>query len=86
MWNNKIKTTITFFLVGIFLLSGVNSGFSQEPFLEISDEDLDLLEELLEEADDLFYEENYTVTKLLYVMMVLLMILLMWHVPKVQLS
>jgi len=66
MWNDKIKITITFFLVGIFLLSGIHSGFSQEVFQEISDEDLDLLEEFLDQADDLFNEENYEEAILFY--------------------
>jgi len=68
MWYYSKEIRITFFslVASLFLLSGVNSGFSQEPFPEISDEDLDLLEELLEEADDLFDEENYEEAILLY--------------------
>ncbi len=46
----------------LFLLSFAHSGFSQvaiEPFPEISDEDLELLEEFLEQAQDLFEVESY---------------------------
>jgi len=68
MWCYTKETRIAFFslVASLFLLSGIHSGFSQEPFLEISDEDLDLLEEYLEQADDLFYEENYEEAILLY--------------------
>jgi len=48
--------------VCLFLLSFAHSGFSQvdiKPLPEISDEDLDLLEEFFEQAQDLFDEENY---------------------------
>jgi len=41
------------------LLSGMHSSFSQEQFPEISDEDLELLEEFFEQAEDLLEEENY---------------------------
>ena len=61
MWHHSKKTRIIFFslVASLFLLSGIHSGFSQEELQEISDEDLDLLEEFLEQADDLFDEENY---------------------------
>jgi len=38
----------------------------EESFLEISDEDFDLLEEFLEQADELFKEENYEEAILFY--------------------
>jgi len=63
---NGIRISFFSLVASLFLLSGINSGFSQESFQEISDEDLDLLEEYLEQADDLFYEENYEEAILLY--------------------
>jgi len=68
MWCYTKEIRIAFFslVASLFLLSGINSGFSQEPFQEISDEDLELLEEYLEQADDLFEEENYEEAILLY--------------------
>jgi len=61
MWYDKIKTRIVFLLIVVclFLSSGTHSSFSQEQFPEISDEDLELLEEFFEQAEDLFEEENY---------------------------
>jgi len=55
MWYDKIKTRIVFFsiVVCLFLSSGTHSSFSQEPLPEISDEDLELLEEFFEQAQDL---------------------------------
>ena len=61
MWFYPKEIRIAFFslVASLFLLSGMHSSFSQEPLPEISDEDLDLLEEFFELADDLFEEENY---------------------------
>jgi len=61
MWYNAKEIRISFFglVAGLFLLSGMNPSFSQEELPEISDEDLDLLEEFLEQAEELFVEENY---------------------------
>jgi len=53
----------------IFLLSISNSSFSQvdpDTSPEISDEDLELLEEFLEQAEELFDEENYEEAILYY--------------------
>jgi len=61
MWYDKIKTRIVFLSIVscLFLSSATHSSFSQEPFPEISDEDLELLEEFFEQAEDLLEEENY---------------------------
>ncbi len=61
MWYDKIKTRIVFLslVVCLFLSSATHSSFSQEPLPDISDEDLELLEEFFEQAQDLFEEENY---------------------------
>jgi len=61
MWYDKIKTRIVFLsiVVCLFLSSVTHSSFSQEQFPEISDEDLELLEEFFEQAEDLLQEENY---------------------------
>jgi len=63
MWYYSKEIRIAFFslVTSLFLLSGVNSGFSQESLPKISDADFELLEELLDRADDLFYEENYDI-------------------------
>jgi len=68
MWYYSKEFRIAFFslVASLFLLSGIHSGFSQEELQEISDEDLELLEEFLEQADDLFNEENYEEAILLY--------------------
>ena len=67
MWYYTKEIRIAFFFVmGLFLLSGMYSSFSQEPFPEISDEDLDLLEEFFELAQDLLEEENYEEAILFY--------------------
>jgi len=68
MWCYSKETRIAFFslVASLFLLSGIHSGFSQEELPEISDEDLELLEELLDQADDLYDEENYEEAILLY--------------------
>jgi len=62
--NNMKGIRIAFvsIAVSLYLLSIGNTGFSQiaiEPLEDISDEDLDLLEEFFEQAQDLFDEENY---------------------------
>jgi len=61
MWyyTKEIRISIFSLAICLFLLSVPNSSFSQEPLSEISDEDLDLLEEFFEQAQDLFDEENY---------------------------
>jgi len=61
MWYDKIKTRIVFLLIVVclFLSSGIHSSFSQEQFPEISDEDLKVLEEVFELAQDLLAEERY---------------------------
>jgi len=68
MQYNTKEIRISFFslVASLFLLSGMDPGFSQEQISEISDEDLELLEEHLEQADDLFDEENYDEAILLY--------------------
>ena len=68
MWyyTKEIRIAIFSLVMGLFLLSWMNPGFSQEPLPEISDEDLDLLEEFFEQAQDLFDEENYEEAILFY--------------------
>jgi len=68
MWYYSKEIRIAFFslVASLFLLSGIHSGFSQEELPEISDEDLELLEELLDRADDLYNEENYDIAILFY--------------------
>ena len=57
--TKEIRIVFLSLVIGLFLLSGLHSSFSQESFPDISDEDLDLLEEFFEQAQDLFEEENY---------------------------
>jgi len=64
--TKKIKISFLSLVASLFLLSGMNPGFSQEEFPEISDENLDLLEEFLEQAEELFEEENYEEAILYY--------------------
>jgi len=60
MWYYTKEIRIAFFLVmGLFLLSGMYSSFSQEPFPEISDEDFELSEASFELAQELFDGEHY---------------------------
>jgi len=68
MWyySKEIRIAFFSFVASLFLLSGTHSGFSQEELPEISDDDLDLLEEYLDQADDLYNEENYEEAILLY--------------------
>jgi len=65
-YSKEIRISFFSLVASLFLLSGMNPGFSQEELPEISDEDLELLEEYLEQADDLFDEENYDEAVLLY--------------------
>jgi len=58
-YSKEIRIAFFSLVAGLFLLSGTHSSFSQEELPEISDEDLDLLEEYLEQANELFEEENY---------------------------
>jgi len=62
-YSKKIRIAFFSLVASLFLLSWANPGFSQEPLPEISDEDLVLLEEFLEQADALF-EEKITVKNL----------------------
>jgi len=65
-YSKEIRIAFFSLVASLFLLSGGNPGFSQEELPEISDEDLELLEEYLDQADDLFDEENYDEAILLY--------------------
>jgi len=58
MWyyTKEIRISIFSFVMGLFLLSGMNPGFSQDPLPEISDEDLELIEQYIELAEDYFEE------------------------------
>jgi len=58
-YSKEIRIAFFSLVASLFLLSGLNPSFSQEELPEISDEDLELLEEFLELAEELFEEENY---------------------------
>jgi len=61
MWyyTKEIRIVFLSIVVCLFLSLVTHSSFSQEQFPEISDEDLELLEEFFEQAEDLLGEENY---------------------------
>ena len=61
MWHytKEIRIAIFSLAICLFLLSVTSSSYSQKPLPEISDEDLELLEEFFEQAEALFEEENY---------------------------
>ncbi len=70
MWYYTKENRIAFFslLMGLFLLSILQSGFSQtdeESFKELSEEDLRLIEEYLDQAQTLF-EQRFTESTLFY--------------------
>jgi len=65
-YTKEIRIAFFSLVASLFLLSGTHSSFSQESIPEISDEDLDLLEEFLEQAEELFEEENYEEAILYY--------------------
>jgi len=65
-YSKEIRIAFFSLVASLFLLSGMNPSFSQEELPEISDEDLELLEEYLEQAEELFDEENYDEAILLY--------------------
>jgi len=52
-------------MIGLFLLSGLPSSFSQESLEELSEEDLILIEEYLDQAQTLF-EQRYTESTIFY--------------------
>jgi len=52
-------------MIGLFLLSGVQSSFSQKSLEELSEEDLGLIEEYLEQAQTLF-EQRFTESTIFY--------------------
>jgi len=58
---NRFRIIFLSIMTCIFFISVTNSSFSQESLPKISDADFELLEELLDRADDLFYEENYDI-------------------------
>jgi len=65
-YSKEIRIVFFSLVASLFLLSEAHSSFSQEEFPEISDEDLDLLEEFLEQAEEFFKEENYEEAILYY--------------------
>jgi len=68
MWyyTKEIRISIFSLVMGLFLLSGINPGFSQDPLPEISDEDLELIEQYIELAEDYFEENEFDVALSFY--------------------
>jgi len=65
-YSKEIRLAFFSLVASLFLLSWMNTSFSQEPLPEISDEDLELLEQFLEYADKFFEEENFEEAILFY--------------------